>query len=171
VQDGQEHGDRAWDDVIHEFIRMSTNDSSAGMTVEQRIKQELQTIFDRGETVFRKLTKSDEPYRFTQWADDKHGQHCLYYQFASRHGKRPDNKKRVPLSELRRALYECLKSEVFRRDMFKRACPVAQSAGPCGFAVTGGCLEKLGVARYNDAEHEFTLIDRRRAQELLGQPE
>lgn len=138
------------------------------MTSEERIKQALETLFTQGQTEFRKLTKSDEPYKFTRWADDEHGKHCLYYQFASREETKPDFKKRVPLSELRRALNECLKSEVFRRDMFERVCPVAQSAGSCGYAVTGGCLEKIGVARYDDVEHEFTLTNKQHAQELLG---
>jgi hypothetical protein len=138
------------------------------MTAEQRIKQELQSIFDRGDIIFRKLTKGAKPYRFTRWADDEHGQHCLYYQFASRDETKPDNQKRVPLSELHKALNECLKSEVLRRDMIERVCPIAQSAGPCGFAVTGGCLEKLGVARYADVEHEFRLVNKLHAQELLG---
>lgn len=138
------------------------------MTPEERIKQTLDALFAQGQTEFRKLTKGDKPYRFTRWADDSDGRLCLYYQFAGDGEEQPDHKKRVPLSELRRALNECLKSEVFRRDMFERVCPVAQSAGPCGFAVTGGCLEKLGMARHDDVEHEFTLTNKQRAQELLG---
>ena len=137
------------------------------MTPEQRTKQELQAIFDRGDITFRKLTKGDKPYKFTCWADDEHGQHCLYYQFEAGGDEQPDHKKRVPLHELYMALRECASGTPLSRNRFKQICTVAQSAGPCGFAVAGRCLEKLGVARFDEVEREFVIIDKRRAQELL----
>jgi hypothetical protein len=137
------------------------------VSAQDRIKNTLDELFARGRDVFPKLTKSDEPYRFTCWGTDNHGQMCLYYRFANRDPNKGDHKKRVPLYELVKALRECLSSGTLTRKAFERVCPVAQSAGGCGFAVTGGCLELLGVARYS-GEDGFVLEDRAIARRLLG---
>jgi hypothetical protein len=78
------------------------------------------------------------------------------------------NKKRVPVSEIRAVLRELLSSGLLTKQTFKDLCPVAQSAGPCGFAVVGRIFEAFGVAAYS-TRGEFELTDAGAATTLLGE--
>jgi hypothetical protein len=112
---------------------------------------------------FNKLTEG-EPYRFDSWRADREGRPCLYYSFNSRDGCRT-NRKRVPILEIAAALGHLRRTGRLRRSEFPDVCPIAESAGPCGFAVVGRTLEALGVARYGRAD--FCLTDATKADSLL----
>lgn len=118
--------------------------------------------------IFAKLTEHGEAYNFDRWNEDRAGSLCLYYWFPARIGVKR-NKKRVPVSEVRAALRELRSTGVLTREAFQKACPVAESAGPCGFAVVGRILEALRVAIYS-GRNGFNLIDADEATNLLESP-
>jgi hypothetical protein len=130
------------------------------MKAQDRVKADLDQLFVGGRDRFAKLRGRGEPYRFDKWKHDDHGQLCLYYTFDS-------HQKRVPLDEFVVAIRSCVQNGVLTRDAFRRECVIAESAGPCGFAVTGRCLELLGVARYEAHGLGFRLTDKARALQLL----
>jgi hypothetical protein len=137
------------------------------MSAAENIKRELDMCFAQGKRTFAKLRKNIMPYRFDDWGTDEYSYVCLYYFIGARKPEKRDNKKRVPLDELVAALSECLDNGVLTREAFEERCPIAQSAGGCGFAVTGRCLELLGVARYGGQGKGFVLTDKARASDLL----
>jgi len=129
--------------------------------------QTLQTLLNPGKTTFAKLQGHGVPYTFERWHTDSDGNLCLYYSFPDRRGIERHT-KRVPLAELARALKVCMDQGVLTREAFEGNCPIAQSSGPCGFAVTGRCLELLSVARYRGQGAGFKLINRLHAMELIN---
>jgi len=131
------------------------------------LRASLEAQFATGKIFFDKLREKGEPYRFERWDVDTNGKLCMYYSFASRGGDRR-NEKRIPLPELVAALDVLARTGALTRPVFKATCPVAQSAGPCGFAVAGRCLELLGVANYAGSRFGFRLVDKDRALGLLG---
>jgi hypothetical protein len=123
----------------------------------------LEELFPGKLSEFKKLT-GGEPYRFDSWQTDTGGRPCLYYAFSSRDGRRT-NTKRASIPEIAAALEHLRRTGHLRRSEFPDVCPVAQSAGPCGFAVVGRVLEALGVARY--VRGAFCLSDATKAGSLL----
>jgi hypothetical protein len=123
----------------------------------------LNKLFPGKFSEFRKLSEG-EPYRFDSWQPDSEGRPCLYYTFSSRDGRRT-NRKRVPILEIAAALGHLRRTGHLRRSEFPDVCRVAESDGPCGFAVVGRTLEALGVARYERAD--FCLTDATKADSLL----
>jgi hypothetical protein len=115
---------------------------------------------------FAKL-QHGKPYHFDSWANDSTDTPCLYYWFIARDGVRK-NKKRVPVSEIGVALQRLRSDGVLSRETFKKVCPVAESAGPCGFAVVGRMFEALGVAVYSGSDG-FKLTDADKARKLLNE--
>ena len=114
---------------------------------------------------FAKLEQG-EPYHFDRWGDDHTGTLCLYYSFPARNRERR-NTKRIPSSEIDAALRCLCSNGGLRREEFRKVCPVAVSAGPCGFAVVGRIFEELGVAVYASRRDGFTLTDADKARKLL----
>ncbi len=114
---------------------------------------------------FAKLIRG-EPYHFDRWQDDRYGLECLYYWFMSK-DRTKKNEKRVPLREFRPALQQLRSTGFLTRETFEKVCPVAKSAGPCGFAVIGRTFEALRVAAYSGS-HGFRLINGDEAARLLG---
>ena len=129
------------------------------------LSQEIRGILLANCTTFDKLTGDREPYLFERIAVDTKGMECVYYSFHLRDGKPVE--KRIPLKELIAALRVLTDQGSMTRADFDAVCPIAQSAGPCGFAVTGRILEYLGVARYAGRGEGFHLVDRDRAGEFL----
>jgi hypothetical protein len=115
-------------------------------------------------STFSKLNHG-EPYQFDRWQNDRFASPCLYYWFKSRDGIKR-NTKRVPVSEIRAALCQLRNANVLSRETFKKVCPVAQSDGPCGFAVVGRIFEALGVAVYS-GQNGFKLTDANEVAKLL----
>lgn len=140
--------------------------TGANMGAAENIRRELDVYFDQDKKAFAKLQGKGEPYTFVKWAADDDRRLCLYYSFPKRE-KEGDNTKRVPLDELVEALRGCFKAGVLTRKAFQNLCPTAASAGACGFAVTGRCLELVGVARYAGKGKGFVLTDKARASNLL----
>ena len=114
---------------------------------------------------FAKL-EHGEPYHFDSWATDNTNTPCLYYWFMARNGV-TKRKKRVPVYEIGVALRRLLGDGMLRSDRFREVCPVAESDGPCGFAVVGRIFEALDVAAYAGRRRGFRLTDAQRAQKLL----
>ena len=137
------------------------------MSASDSVRRSLNLSFDSGKSTFAKLQKRGAPYRFERWDEDSDGELCLYYSFPSRDTLKLYT-KRIPLVELVDALRECINTGYLTRDGFIRVCPKAQSAGECGFAVTGRCLELLGVAKYGGRGNGFILTDKDRASTLLS---
>lgn len=127
------------------------------------------------ETILRKLIPEKvstfaklnygEPYHFDSWKKDRAGSPSLYYWFTARDGLKK-NKKRVPVSEIGAALRQLQNAGVLKRGTFQSVCRVAESDGPCGFAVIGRILEALGVAVYCGRDG-FKLTDADKAGNLL----
>jgi hypothetical protein len=117
---------------------------------------------------FAKL-EHGEPYHFDCWRDDHAGSPCLYYWFFGHDGVKR-NKKRGPVAEIGAALRRLRNARVLSREMFQEVCPIAESAGPCGFAVVGRIFEGLHVAAYLGRGTGFRLIDADRATKLLESP-
>lgn len=139
----------------------------ADSSPQDRIRNRLDWLFRQGRGVFPKLTKSEAPYRFAGWrADDDH-RRCLYYEFDANDPEADDHEKRVPLEELVAAIEASVSAGYFDRQAFFGACPVARSAGDCGYAVTGRCLELLEVAEHVKEQHLFRLTNEVRARLLL----
>jgi hypothetical protein len=128
---------------------------------QANLQSALDSQFQQGRRRFAKLQERGEPYLFDGWRTDYTGALCLYYTFSG-------HTKRVPLHELVAALQKLLEKGELSRADFRRACPVAESAGPCGFAVTGRSFERLGIARYEGQGMGFLLKNRERAEELLN---
>lgn len=133
------------------------NDSSA-------LHNELRANLHSGTTIFAKLKEEGEPYKFERFALDRYGRDCIYYGFHLRDGR--SVKRRVPLDELVAALKVLSSSGSLSRQDFRRICPVAESAGPSGYAVAGRILELLGVAQYDGHGQGFRLVNRDRALAL-----
>jgi hypothetical protein len=138
------------------------------MTPQEKVRQRLDWLFRQGKGVFPKLTTADASYRFVSWqADDDH-RPCLYYEFGANDLDADDHKKRVPLEELVAALGACTAAGFIDRPKFIQVCPVAHSAGDCGYVVTGRCLELLEVAEYLPDRRRFRLANEMRAKLLLA---
>lgn len=133
----------------------------------KRVQDLLNQKFLSGETEFRKLTKEDMPYYFLEWNIAVNQRLCLYYGFSSRDQTKPDNEKRVPLSELVGAINVCATTGQFNRSQFESVCSVAHSAGDCGYTVVGRCMQLLGIAHYNEDGRYFVVTDKTRALELV----
>jgi hypothetical protein len=147
---------------------LRTDGRIRGMALQDRLVSVLDELFRKGHVQFRKLRGAGPPYKFWKWATDRSNALCLYYEFPSRNGK-TTNRKRVPVDEILAALREIVSEGCLTRKAFRNLCPVAESAGPCGFAVVGGCLELLGIARQSGRQGAFELTDRKRAHRLLEQ--
>lgn len=121
-----------------------------------RIK--LQEIIPEKVDKFPKFERG-EPYHFDRWEFDNNGEFCLYYWFWKKK-KIGKNKKRVVISEVVSLLNFVLKNKIilFPNKLFKKICPVTQSAGPCGFTVTVWILECLGIAKY-ERRKGFRILD------------
>lgn len=130
------------------------------------LEHQLRRLIPGSLRTFAKL-EGGPPYRFERWDQDRAGVDCLYYAFASRDGDR-QYRKRVPVREVRAALRLLATAGVLNREVFVKACPVTESAGPCGFAVVGRILEYLGVAAYRGREEGLALTNPSRARALLG---
>jgi hypothetical protein len=135
---------------------------------QDRVHQRLNLLFQQGKGVFSKLTSSEAPYRFVDWQLDKAHRRCLYYEFDANDPTADDHEKRVPVEELVAAIGACATHGFFDRALFAKSCPVAKSAGDCGFAVTGRCLELLEVAEYAPDKHFFKLTNEARAKLLTA---
>jgi hypothetical protein len=105
------------------------------------------------------------PYLFDRW-NDLDGSLCLYYRVKARNGVKK-NKKRLPVAEIRAALHQLETAGVFTRESYRRICPIAETDGPCGFAVLGRILEALHVAVYS-GRNGFKLTDASKLANLLG---
>jgi len=116
---------------------------------------------------FAKL-QHGEPYHFERWKNDRAGSPCLYYWFMARGGV-TKNRKRLPVSEIRAALHQLRSTGVLSRATFRKVCPIAEWAGPCGFAVVGRILEALHVALYSGMGG-FKLNDANEVMSLLAKP-
>jgi len=137
------------------------------MSLSRRLQAELEPELKRANWEFKKLTKDEIPYYFVHYDLDDNFQLCLYYGIEARRVDGRDNVKRVPLSELANAITVCAQTGRFDRVIFEDCCSVARSAGQCGFAVVGRCMELLGVAEYVGEEHQFRLVSAMRAKGLL----
>jgi hypothetical protein len=132
-----------------------------------RFENELRRLIPEAVYSFPKLTRANAvPYRFVRWRHDRDGRDCLYYAFPASERSAPDHVKRVPVREMRAALRLAVNTGRLTREGFRRACPTAESAGPCGFAVTGRILESLGVATYRGPDG-FVITQPGRAARLL----
>jgi hypothetical protein len=147
---------------------LRTDGRIKGMALQDRLVSVLDELFRNGHVQFRKLRGSGPPYKFSKWATDRSGALCLYYEFPSRNGK-TTNRKRVPVDEILAAIQEIVSEGRLTRKAFRNLCPVAESAGPCGFAVVGRCFELLGIAKYADGQGVFELTDKKRANRFLEQ--
>jgi hypothetical protein len=107
--------------------------------------------------------KHGTPYHFDSWKNDRGGAPCLYYWFM---GDVVKYRKRVPVSEIRAALHQLRSVGVLSREAFRKVCPIAESAGPCGFAVVGRILESLHIAIYS-GQDGFKLTNAKEATNLL----
>jgi hypothetical protein len=76
-----------------------------------------------------------------------------------------ENKKRLPVSEIRDALKQIRITGVLTREAFRK-CPIAKSA-PYSFAVLGRILEALHVAVYS-GRAGFRLTNADKATNLLA---
>lgn len=130
-----------------------------------RLEHQLRHLIPGSLRTFAKLEDGD-PYRFERWGRDRAGTECLYYAFPSRDGRR-QHVKRVPVQEVRAALGLLVRTGVLNREGFVGACPISESAGPCGFAVVGRMLQHLGVAAYLGRGQGFGLTNPPRARALL----
>jgi hypothetical protein len=113
--------------------------------------------------IFPKL-QHGEPYHFDSWSHDRNGMLCLYYWFDGV----KQHKKRIPVSEITAAVQRLRDDRAIKRDTFKEVCPVAESAGPCGFTVVGRIFEALGVAVYSQRDG-FRLTDADKVMTLLAE--
>ena len=135
------------------------------MVGKKMIEQRLREIIQKPNSTFPKL-ESGDPYYFDQWRTDLNGEMCLYYWFWNRN-RTKKNKKRVVISEVEKLIRNCLTQGQITRDDFRNHCPISESAGPCGFAVTGRMLEYLGIAQYLGWGRGFEIIDGDLAQSLV----
>jgi hypothetical protein len=131
------------------------------------LESTLHTLIPEEVNTFAKL-QHGESYHFDCWKNDRVGWPCLYYWFIARDGVRK-NKKRLPVSEIRAALHQLRRVGVLSRETFREVCPIAESAGPCGFAVVGRILEALHVAVYSSHDG-FKLTNAKEATNLLSDP-
>ena len=131
------------------------------------LEQRLSEIIPKPNSTFPKL-KSSDPYYFDQWRTDLNGEMCLYYWFWNKKGTKK-NKKRVVISEVEELIRNCRPRGHISRDDFGKYCYTSNSAGPCGFAVTGRMLEYLGIAQYLGWGRGFEIIDGDLAQSLVMQ--
>ncbi len=123
----------------------------------QNIRSALDRFFKDGKIYFPKLQGGGSPYRFERWDRDKSGTICLYYSFLSSDVK-TRHEKRIPLEELAGAVETLTARGLLTRSLFEEICPIAQSAGLCGYAVVGWCLEMLGIAEYKGTAQGFRLV-------------
>jgi putative transcriptional regulator len=135
-----------------------------GRKSEIMLRSTLHRLIPHEVRTFAKL-RHGEPYHFGSWKNDNADTPCLYYWFMARNGV-TKNDKRVPVSEIGSALQRLRDAGVLSREMFAKVCPVAESAGPCGFAVVGRIFEALGVAVYS-GRGGFELTNADKAQKLL----
>ena len=126
----------------------------------EAVQSQLQDIVPAKISEFRKLEKG-EPYHFDRWEKDSDGRPCLYYWFNSR-DRNKRNVKRVPVFEFCAVLDHIRQNGAFTRSDYQELCPVAQSAGPCGYAVIGRLLEALGAAQYQGRINGFVRNHSRR---------
>ena len=116
------------------------------------LEQRLREIIPKPINKFKQLRK--KKYYFVDgWRKDKNGEMCLYYVVGN------NNKKRVVISEVEKLIRNCLTQGQISREDFRIYCPVSESAGPCGFAVTVRMLEYLGIGQYLGRGLGFEIID------------
>ncbi|MDI6811278.1 MAG: hypothetical protein QMD80_06375 [archaeon] len=130
------------------------------------LKQRLREIIPNPNSTFPKLESGDQ-YYFDQWGTDLNNEMCLYYWFWDRN-RNKKNKKRVVISEVEELIRICLTRGQITRDDFRIYCPVSESAGPCGFAVTVRMLEYLGIGQYLGRGLGFEIGDGELARSLMG---
>lgn len=121
------------------------------MSITSQIKQDVPQRISQ----FPKLILG-KPYFFHAWKKDRIGVECLYYRFMGSDGKTQQRKK-VPLKEIKAAVKRFQKKGIFDRSDYKKLCPTALSSGPCGFAVIGRYLEFRHKAKYKGRGHGFSL--------------
>ena len=131
------------------------------------LESTLHTLIPEKASTFAKL-QHGEPYHFDCWKNDRDGSPCLYFWFMARDGVKR-NKKHLPVSEIRAALHQLQSVGVLSRGTFRKVCPKAESAGPCGFAVVGRIFEALHVAVYS-SQDGFKLTNANEARNLLSDP-
>lgn len=129
------------------------------------LEQRLREIIPNTISKFPKL-ESGDPYYFDHWDIDLNNEMCLYYWFWNKN-RTKKNKKRVVISEIKELIRNCLTRGQITNEDFKNYCPVSESAGPCGFAVTGRLLEYLSIARYLGRGLGFEIIDKDLARSLI----
>lgn len=115
---------------------------------------------------FPKLMEKGDPYKFDRWEEDRSEVLCLYYKFKSR-DRMEWNHKRVPVPEIRAAMRVLMIDGRWDRAAFDRDCPIASSAGPCGYAIIGRVFESLGVATHDVNGRCFRLVALERVRQLL----
>lgn len=131
------------------------------------LQSALHRLIPQRVNTFAKLHRGS-PYHFDRWGVDRAGSPCLYYWFMARDGVKR-NKKRLPVSEIRAAVCQLRSAGVLNRKTFPKVCPVAESDGPCGFAVVGRILEALQVAAYS-GQDGFKLTNADEVTKLLSDP-
>lgn len=130
------------------------------------LEQRLREIIPDTISKFPKL-ESGDPYYFDRWDIDLNNEMCLYYWFWNKN-RTKKNKKRVVISEIKELIRNCLTRGKITREDFKNYCPISESAGPCGFAVTGRMFESLGITRYLGRGLGFEIIEKDLARSLLN---
>lgn len=104
---------------------------------------------------FQKLQQGRNPSEFIKWANDQNGDECLYYWVD---GNVRDNKKRIPIEEIKKSVDYYQRNGEFLREDFERLCPIADSAGGCGYTVIGRIIEHIKGAKYKGIGNGFKII-------------